>query len=319
MRANATTTETLSPGVGALLPATPMPPKLRLRDCLASDSHFESMTSEVARQEGVDARALRIRTLLHLPRIAGFSGLMPCRLVKAELGWVARQLGRDVRSTAGLVSTDAFELRDLRFASIPASVAAPIVGSRHYLRSVRPDSQYFALLDPMCRQPISICSVSPLQWRRVAGQINTQFGIPGEHIWDVSRVYSCDSAPANSISYLLGRVRTALRQSGLGVELLTTAVDTNLGFTGVSYRAANWQQWITIQSRPYLYHNRSYASPRQLRQRFGSSSVTELQRLHPDQAFEQSRVKLRESLIFCWRVHGETEFIPEAARMPIHR
>jgi hypothetical protein len=167
--------------------------------------------------------------------------------------------------------------------------------------------------------PVCICSVSPLQWRRVAGQIKKQFGVVPERIWDVSRVYTCDSAPPNAISYLLSRVRTVLRQSDVGVDLLTTAVDRNLGFSGASYRAANWQHWITVQPRPYLYHNRSYASPRQLRQRFGTSAIAQLQKSHPDQMFEQSRVKLRESLIFCWRVRGETEFIPEAAALPIHR
>jgi hypothetical protein len=298
---------------------TTAPAKLRLRECLELDSPFVAMTAEVAHRERVDARALRIRTLLHLPRIAGYSGLMPGRLVTAELVRVARQLAGDVRETADSVPAGAFELRDLVFAPVPAKLAAPIIVSRHYLRSARPDSQYYALLDPMNRQPVSMCSVSPLQWRRVAGQINTRFGIPRERIWDVSRVYSCDSAPTNSISYLLARVRTALRRSEVGVDLLTTAVDTNLGFSGASYRAANWQPWMTVQPRPYLYHNLSYASPRQLRLRYGTSAIAELQRLYPGETFEQSRVKLRESLIFCWRVRRETELIPEDSRLPIRR
>lgn len=311
------TTSTGGTGTGTTS-AGGTPARLRLRDCLSPDSPFAAMAEDVARRHRVEGRALRVRGLLHLPRIAGYSGSMPARFVRVELGRLARQLAEDVRVTADAVPRNGFELRDLQFSAIPASLAAPLIGSRHYLRSARPDAHYFALLDPVQGLPVSMCSVSPLQWRRVAGHIHSRFGIPSEKVRDVSRVYCCDAAPENAISYLLARVRTALRQGG-GVDLLTTAVDTNLGFTGASYRAANWQQWIAVQPRPYLYHNRCYASPRQLRLRFGTAAIAELQKLHPKEDFEQSRVRLRESLIFCWRTRGETEFIPEAARLPIHR
>jgi hypothetical protein len=295
------------------------PTRLRLRDCFAPDSPFAKMAGDTARRAGVDSRALSVRTLLHLPRVAGYSGLMPRRQVNAELARAARQLAEDVRATTDLVPRGIFELRDLRFAQIPAKTAEPIISSRHYLRSARPDSLCFALLDPVQHLPVSICSVSQMQWRRVASQINVQFGVPRERIWDVSRVYSCDSAPPNAISYLFARVRTALRSRDVGVELLTTAVDPNLGFTGASYRAANWQQWITIQARPYLYHNRVYASPRQLRQRFGTSAIAELQERYPHESFEQSRTRLLDSLIFCWRVQGETEVVPQKSRPRVRR
>jgi hypothetical protein len=293
---------------------------VHLADCLASeDSPFVAWTTDVARSRRVDERALRVRTLLHLPRIAGHSGLMPERLVRAELCRVADQLSSDVRRVAGRVPLGSWDLRQLQFAVVPSEVAAPIIEAGHYLRSARPDAQYFALLEPARNLPVSVCSVSPLQWRRVANQIRTQVGVPQERIRDVSRVYSHDSAPPNAISYLLARVRTALRQSDPGVDLLTTAVDRNLGFSGASYRAASWQHWITVQPRPYLYHNRFYASPRQLREQFGTSTIAELRELHPRHSFERSWVRLRESLIFCWRVRGETEFIPEAERPLIHR
>lgn len=293
---------------------------LRLRACLApEESPFTAMTEEIAGRTGVDARALRVRTLLHLPRIAGYSGLMPHASVRAEIRRVADQLADDARRIAGQVPSRAGDLRRLRFARVPAELAAPIIASGHYLRSARRDAQYFALLEPAGNLPVSICSVSELNWRRVAGQIQREFDIPRERIRDVSRVYSHDSAPPNAISYLLARVRTALRQSGDGVELLTTAVDRNLGFSGASYRAASWQQWITVQPRPYLYLDGCYVSPRQLRERFGSAALPELRKAHPHQSFEQSRVRLRESIIFCWRVRGETEPVPEAALLPIRR
>jgi hypothetical protein len=135
----------------------------------------------------------------------------------------------------------------------------------------------------------------------------------------VSRVYSCDAAPPNAISFLLARVRSALRRSGHDIGLLITAVDPNLGFAGSSYRAANWQQWLTVQPRPYLYHERRYATPRQLRHRFGTSNLTELQARNPGQRFEQSRARLLDSLIFCCRLSGETQDVSPQSQHRLHR
>ncbi|WP_306205080.1 Mom family adenine methylcarbamoylation protein [Actinoplanes sp. RD1] len=270
----------------------------------------------MAKHFDVGLRALIVRTLLHLPRVAsGRQGTIGNRQVRAALETAAHQLRDDERRTAGLVPQDSFELRDLKFAAIRPEAANTVLAARHYLRSARAGSLCFALLDPRAGLPVSIGTVSPLQWRRVAVHLRGRFGIAQENIMDVSRVYSCDTAPPNAISYLLARMRDEIRRSHPRVELLTTAVDTNLGFTGASYRAANWQQWITVGPRPYLYHNKQYVSPRQLRSQFGTAALPELQKRCPDDTFEQSRVRLADSLIFCLRMRGKTEALaPESRR-----
>ena len=154
---------------------------------------------------------------------------------------------------------------------------------------------------------MTLCSVSPLEWMRVGRQLQSQFGVPLGSAWDVSRVYSFDVAPANAISYLLGKVRSAIRQEVPSLQVLTTAVDPNLGFTGSSYRSANWQQWMSITARPYLYVDGLYASPRQLRSRFGGANLAQLSADNRAHRFEQSRFRLLDSVIFCSRVRGETE------------
>jgi hypothetical protein len=292
---------------------------LRLRECQCPDSTFARMVTEHAVRSEVDARALGVRTLLHLPRIATPTGSLTRSQVAVELSRAATQLKLDERDTADLVPTTRHALHELHFERIPAAKADRILSSLHYLRSARPGSLTFALLDPVHRLPVSLCSVSPLEWRRVGSYIYARFGIPQARIWDVSRVYSSEVAPANAISFLLARVRSALRRSGEHVDLLTTAVDPNLGFTGASYRAANWRHWLTIQPRPYLYHNRRYVSPRQLRQRFSTSNLADLRAAHPRDAFERSRVRLLDSLIFCLRLHGQTETVPPDPRGPLHR
>jgi hypothetical protein len=150
----------------------------------------------------------------------------------------------------------------------------------------------------------------------VGNYIRSEFGIPQEMILDVSRVYSRDVAPHNAISSLLSKVRRSL--SGT-IDLLITAVDPNLGFVGSSYRAAGWQLWMTVEPRYYLYCDRRYASPRQLRERFGTANLDELKASHPGQYFERRRAHLLDSLIFCCRTRSPTEAIRLSDKFPLRR
>lgn len=293
--------------------------RLRLSDCVTYDAPFAELVTDMAARARVPSRALAVRTLLHLPRVATFGGLVTRVQVERELGHSARWLHSDITTARGLVSARTCGLHDLVFAEIAPSDATAIFSSLHYLRSVRSGSVNYALLNSGDGLPVSLCSVSPAQWRKVGGQIETDFGVRRDRIWDVTRVYSCDVAPPNAISYLLARVRNAMREAHDDVDLLITAVDPNLGFAGSSYRAANWQHWLTVRARPYLYHQRRYASPRQLRELFGTSSLAELRARYRGERFEQSRVRLRDSFIFCCRLRGETEPGSERSRRPLHR
>jgi hypothetical protein len=270
------------------------------------------------RRHDVPSRALAVRTVLHLPRLARPNGTLGRNAVIGELKRNATRLGRDQRGIEHLIPEDKYALADLRFVRL-GTEADQIFSSLHYLRSSRAGSLNFALVDPVNRLPLTLCSVSPLEWMRVGKQLQAQFGVPREAVWDVSRVYSFDVAPVNAISYLLAKVRQVMRREIPGVQLLTTAVDPNLGFTGSSYRAANWQQWMSIEARPYLYVDGVYASPRQLRARFGGANLAELRRANPGVRFEQSRAKLLDSLIFCSRLRGETEAVPEPDQRRLRR
>jgi hypothetical protein len=283
------------------------PSKLLLSDCRTPDSVFAGLVADAAGRRDLDHRALSVRTLLHLPRVANPRGYVSRTQVDRELFFTGRQLRADTSAARGLISTGTAELGQLLFTEIPPEQAEALFSKLHYLRSGRQNSVNFALIHPGDLLPTTLCSVSPLEWRRLGSQIDKHFNIAPDKIWDISRVYSQNGAPPNAISYLLSRVRVALRRSGRDIELLVTAVDPNLGFLGSSYRAANWQQWFTVQARPYLYHKRRYISPRQLRQEFGTANLADLQTRFPDQRFEQSRVKLADSKIFCCRLSGPTE------------
>jgi hypothetical protein len=310
---------------GPLLGAADWPPagacsRLHLNECrcFSPVSSFGALLSAAARSMGVEPRSLAVRALLHLPRVASSKGWLKKWQVQRELKIRAQGLQRDVTVTRRHLPVERFQLCDLKFERIEPSRAVPILMSLHYLRSARSDSLYFALVDPILGLPVTFCSVSQLEWKRVARHIFAQFAIPPARVWDVSRVYSVDGAPANAVSSLLSKVRTFLRRSMYSVDLLITVVDPNLGFTGCSYRAANWQQWMTVQARPYLYENGLYVTPRQLRERFGTSSLVDLHAQYPGR-FEQSRVRLLDSIIYCCSVNGETKVVPVQERRRLHR
>jgi hypothetical protein len=287
------------------------------RRCLPG-SPFRSLVRETARRVGVQPHALAVRVLLHLPRVASREGWVTRAQAQRELRISAHGLQADLRAVKSQVSPKEFRLRDLIFEEIDALQAFPFVNSLHYLRSARQGSLYFALVDPVDRLPITLCSLSPLEWKRVANQIFEQFEISQRQVWEVSRVYSVDTAPRNAISSLLSKVRTYLRRSAQSADLLVTAVDPNLGFTGSSYRAANWQHWMSVKARPYIYENGQYITPRQLRERFGTSSPVELHAKYPGR-FQQSQTRLLDSMIFCSSVNGETKVVPALERRRLRR
>ncbi|WP_133791172.1 hypothetical protein [Kribbella sp. VKM Ac-2571] len=293
--------------------------RLTLELCRKQVPAFERMLTCVASEFDVYWRALEVRTLLHLPRMARPDGTIALAAVMAELRRNAGQLRSDHWEIKDLVPEPGFLLSDLRFVGLASHQANQIFGRLHYLRSARHGSINFALIDPLNHLPVTLCSVSPLDWARVGRRLQTQFGVPFGTAWEVSRVYSHRGAPKFAISQLLSKVRQVLAQEIPDAEVLTTAVDPNLGFQGTSYRAANWQQWMSIEARPYLYVDREYASPRQLRASWGSANLEQLGRQNPDVLFEKSGTKLLDSLIFCCRLRDVTEVVPIHERRRVRR
>jgi hypothetical protein len=275
-----------------------------LDQCREGSELFLGLVRGEAARCNVDEGALRVRALLHLPRVATCVGWVTTSRIERELWHCARQLRKDASQAEAIVPKGVYALNDLKFIEdFDPLVAGKLISSMHYLGSARAGSRYFALVDPVHGRPVTVGGVAPLEWKRVSNWAKDQFRVSPEKIWDVVRVFSCPSAPPNAVSFLLARMRNSLAHGP--VDLLLTAVDPNLGFTGASYRAANWRRCLTIAPRPYLYLDRRYISPRQIRERFGTSSLTELRVQHPDRRFEQSRVRLLESLIFCCPVRSK--------------
>lgn len=234
--------------------------------------------------------------------------MLPWDGIEEELVRRADELRADQARVRDLIPTDRFDrTSDLVFKEkYEESEANEIFANLHYLKSARQGSKNFALLDPVHRRPVSVCSVSPLQWKPVARQLEGRFHIPRENVWEVSRMYTFDVAPDNVVSFLLSRVREVMRRDVPRVALMTTALDPNVGFNGNSYRGANWHEWMTVEARPYIYLDGNYVSLRQLRVRFGTADP---ERISAEYGIEvtTSAARLRPSSIFCCRINGPTE------------
>jgi hypothetical protein len=291
---------------------------LSLADCRSQTALFADLVRHASTVLGVGARAVAVRALLHLPRVASRSGWIGHRNLQREIWTSAERLRIDARAAQNQMSAGTRALAELCFEQIDSDRANLVFRSLHYLRSSRAGSRSFGLVDPSDRRPVCLVSISRLEWARVKDEISAQFDVSPEAIWEISRMYSIDGAPANVISCLLAKLRAHLRRREESIDLLTTAVDPNLGFTGASYKAANWQQWMTVVARPYMYEWSAYVTPRQLREWYGTSNLYVLRAQYP-RRFEQSRARLLDSLIFCCRIKEETEVIPVQLRRRAHR
>ena len=192
--------------------------------------------------------------------------------------------------------------------SIPLA-PLPVLTSLHYLRSARSGSRYFALVDPVESLPgysLRVPASNGNAWEEKYGHsllfrrtergtfrecilLNMRHRMPFRHSCRRSRTYL-----RHNVS--IGRSANYRRRPKLGLHR-------------GSYRAANWQQWMTVRARPYLYEDGGYVSPRQFHQRYGTASLVELRAKYADRSFQQSKVRLLDPIIYCCNVTGATKIV----------
>jgi hypothetical protein len=126
-----------------------------------------------------------------------------------------------------------------------------------------------------------------------------QHSIHPERSRVLSRVFAFPRTPPNALSTLLSRV--AKQQKLLGVELLLTYVNPNVGFTGVSYRASNWTPMGSERVEAYYYVDERYITNRELDTKFGSHDPASLSRLLGPR-FAISVIPLSPLLVFARRL-----------------
>ncbi len=88
-------------------------------------SSFAALVRETALRVGVEPRALAVRALLHLPRVASYKGWVTRWQAQRELRISAERLRGDARAARNHLPVEKFSLRELAFEVIDPSRAAP--------------------------------------------------------------------------------------------------------------------------------------------------------------------------------------------------
>ncbi|WP_455754896.1 Mom family adenine methylcarbamoylation protein [Streptomyces nigra] len=185
----------------------------------------------------------------------------------------------------------------MHFRNISESLAKELCRSLHYLGTYREGSMDFGLFMPGDDLPTAYCSVSGIGFDSRRSGLARMLQVEERQIAVVSRSYTSPLAPRNTVSYLLARVRKALRGRPGGYEVMATAVDSNLGFTGASYAAAGWKL-VTKRAVPkYRYIDGNFMADRQVFSSFGTLR-SDLLRSALGAAYAESSCGLKPRLIF---------------------
>jgi hypothetical protein len=120
------------------LPGTGPIDSITLTHCREAAGPFAKLAECAACEAGVDYRALRVRALLHLPRVATFSGRVTRKQIERELWHSARLLRVDAATVEPIVPRGIFALQEFTFAEdFDPVIAGELFSSLHYLRSAR--------------------------------------------------------------------------------------------------------------------------------------------------------------------------------------
>ncbi len=216
----------------------------------------------------VDSFSLFLQLALHLPRFE--SEFARCdEVIHAEGKRLRDRLAAVRRETAKLVPrwTKQFQLSELTLTPISDEIAKPILECYHYLMSFRPRSTHLGLTSKGEEWPWVLVSLSPFDLDNIT--IAQSQGMESTLV--LSRVYAFPQAPKNAISFTLSKVRRWLAAHRPDVTALVTYCNPNLGFTGASYEADNWQLLGYEHGTRYGYLHDNYVTDRRIAELFSEA------------------------------------------------
>lgn len=224
-----------------------------------------TLVANAAAQNQISERDLLTSVRLQLPRLS-LEELTSQSQLLAEVYRVANRM-KSARSESSLnaaFSQPSYLKHDsVHFAQLDPDLAQVIHERFHYVGSFR-SGLHFGLwnkesMDPSSL-PVAMATISALDIEHLRALMPDCSSNANGMV--LSRVYSFDHAQRNSISYVLSRTAHWIAVNRPEVRTLFTYVNPNLGFTGVSYRASNWQE---IGEKPisYRYIAGKYVSARQ--------------------------------------------------------
>lgn len=277
---------------------------------LAERMGYAESLENVSARSGVDMPSLGQQLSMHLPRLTREA--ISCEVaVVEEAGRLAQRLcSLRQEYKPDVKSTSIPPLSSISGEVIDPPIAAAIFDRYHYLLSHRQDSFSMGLkANSRLKWPFVIASLSPFDLENLVSGAPL-FQRRGT-VLVLSRVFAFPWAPRNSISYLLKRIRSYVRNAFPDVTLLVTYVNPNVGFRGTSYRADNWSRIGGEVGTRYLYVDGNYRTDRSLVEEYGTASIPALSS-QLGQRFQVSRYALK-PLTVLTRSLRKGVLIPESS------
>jgi hypothetical protein len=235
---------------------------------------LHEMAHRAALRHTVPPHEVLVRLLLHLPRDADPEGMVDARLASTESERLAAELASaTARYSAWQEPPTAGQrnVTDLDLTVVDEGTARVVLERFHYLGSFRPRSQHFGGVvrngDEV--RLAALLTVSGLDVPTIAARLPND--VEPANVAVLARMFAFDWTPRNTLSFLMARVTRELRRRPDPPRLLMTYLNPNVGFTGASYRAANWVLWAHEGGTRYAYLDGRYTTDRELERRFGSA------------------------------------------------
>lgn len=268
---------------------------------------LHAIAARAAEQFGVSTHGLLVRLLLQLPRHASADAMVETRVAAEETERLAAEMSEatsaySVWERAPRMSE--LTLSDLELVQVDEAIARVVLERFHYLRSFRLGSDHMGgvVRDANDERLVALLTVSALDVPTIAEHLPD--GVARAQTMVLSRVFAFDWAPRNTLSFLMARLTRALRRSPKPPRLLVTYVNPSLGFTGASYRAANWVLWAREIGTRCAYLDGRYVTDRELARSFGTSNPEALAaRLGDRIAF--SEMALRPLDLYAYPLDGD--------------
>lgn len=256
--------------------------------------------SKVAQSFGVNAQDLRLRLLLYLPRLVQDSNFPSKQIFSTEIHRIAEHMSSLIQPYIHWAEPPSEPLRSplsTQFSKIPEEEARIIHERFHYLASFRMHSIHLGLRAPVDDRLAALITISPCDLSQVTGQLPEE--VAGAQVLVLSRVFAFDWVPQNTISHLLRHASIWVMQELPEIKMLITYVNTNLGFTGASYRASNWVLFGREWGTRYMYLDGTYITERELVRHFGTYNIIDL-RNRLGSRLEYTTVELDPLLLFTY-------------------
>lgn len=266
----------------------------------AQSARLRTLVDKIARDEDVPGRALLLRSLTHLPRLARADATVSVAAAASAIASIAAVIPHTPAwHSRPFPSTTPLDASHCHFAHVPETQAERILRDFHYIGFHRPDSNYYGLYCEIDQPLPSVLVVSsPFDVESLNELLPASIAPLDVRI--ISRVFAFDDAPRNGISYTLARAARRERHREYA-ELLLTYVNPNLGFTGVSYKASGWELLGEDSSFTYRYLDGRYITDRRLSESFATCDDNELSRLL-DGRYSPTRMPLAPLLVFARRL-----------------